>query len=374
MKNISIFIGIVFLLTACNKKDDTSEVVKSVRPIKHSKVVLAGDQATHTFSGVAQSGKESKLSFRVGGTLQSMNVQLGDRVRAGQLIATLDPADYVIQAEQSVAAQKGSEASLKSAETALINAKANYDRVEKLYENNNVSLSEFEQAKANLETSQASYDAAVTQVTSSEKKKESADNQVNYTRLVAPFSGVITSTQVEANELVGQGSVIAVLTSEQNPEVSVGIPENFIAEVKKGQNVAVKFSVLPNEVFEGYVYEVSYAAGNAPTYPAVVRIKNPSQAIRPGMAATVTFGAASAEGQKFLVSPVNAIGEDFNGNYAFVIKTQEGENYTVKKQTVKIGRLLPLGFEVLEGLEEGDIVATAGIKSLLDGMEVKLLE
>ena len=379
MRNLLIFILGLALLSSCSNKNDLSEENTTIlRPVKYGLVNYSNEYGAHTFSGVAQADQQANLSFRVGGTVRTLDVKLGDRIRKGQLIATIDPTDYSIQAEQASASQKGAEANLKSAETQLIIARSTYQRIEKLYENNSVPLSDFEQAKSNYESAQSQYEASKTQVTSASKQTQSARNQVNYTRLEAPFNGVITMVHVEVNELVGSGNPIAELSSEVNPEVNVGIPESYISQIKKGQDVKISFSVLPQQTFDGKVHEVSYAAGNSPTYPAIIRIINPSEEIRPGMAATVSFyegGENSLE--KELICPIKAIGEDATGNFAFVLEAatdKENGAYTARKQAVKIGDLVDGGFEIKEGLKEGQVVATAGLRSLLDGMKVKLME
>lgn len=373
MKNLPILFLPLLLLISCN-----SETVEapppSLRPVKYAPITKSGGEDVHIFSGVAQAEKEAKLSFRVSGTVRNLSVKLGDRVRRGQLIASLDPIDYSIQAEQATASEKGSEANLQSAENSLIIARANYQRIEKLYENNSIPLSEYEQAKSNYETAQSQYEAAKTQVTSAQKQSQAARNQVNYTRLTAPFSGIITAVNIEANELVGSGNPIAILSSVSKPEINVGIPENLISRIQKGQKVAVSFSVLTGESFMGTVQEVSFAAGNAPTYPAIIRIDNASQEIRPGMAANVRFDLGESNAEPKIVSPVKAIGSGVDGNFAYVLEAVDAGTYKANKRSVEVGALLPDGFVVLAGLQEGDLVATAGLKSLLDGMEVTLLE
>ena len=375
MKHLIYIFTFALSLTACNQEKQTA-VQETLRPVRYKELALSGGKATHTFSGAAQSSEETSLSFKVAGTIRSILVKLGDRVQKGQLIATIDPSDFNIQVEQAAAQQKGAEAQVKSAETKLLTARSIYLRVEKLYENNSVPLSEYEQAKSNYEAAQASYDAALTQVTTSAKQVQSARNQVDYTRLAAPFSGVITAVNIEANELVGSGTPVAVISSETQPEVNVGVPEMFIAQVKKGQTVRINFSVLPGKPFTGVIEEVAYAAGASPTYPVIVRIQNPSAAIRPGMAATVTFNLDGnlEQGPQRLVAPVKAVGEDTEGHFVFVLQGPDGQSYTARKRRVEIGELLPNGFEVREGLQEGELVATAGLKSLLDNMKVKLLE
>ncbi len=347
----------------------------SLRPVRYQKIGLAQDGSQHTYTGVAQADQLSRLSFRVAGTIRSIDVKLGQRVRRGQLIATIDPSDYSIQADQAFASEKGAEANLQSAETQLINARSTYLRIERLYENNSVPLSDFEQAKSAYESAQSSYEAAQTQVTSAQKQSQSARNQVGYTRLTAPFDGVITGINVEVNEITGSGSPIAEISSEARPEVRVGIPENYISNIKNGQKVGIRFSVLEGQEFMGQVVEVSYAAGNSPTYPAIIRIDNPSDEIRPGMAATVSFSSTDeGEGENAIICPVKALASDMNGTYVFVLEKGATEAYTVKRQSVEVGELLPQGFAIKGGLEQEQLVATAGLKSLLDGMQVRLME
>lgn len=372
MKQLLWSIPLLFLLTACGG-EETTVVEPTFRPVRYQTINYSQNAGEHTYSGVAQAAQLSRLSFRVGGTIRSVDVKLGDRVRKGQLIATIDPADYSIQAEQSNASAKGAEANLQAAETQLINARSSYLRIEKLYENNSVPLSDFEQAKSGYESAQASYDAAQTQVTSALKQFQSARNQVSYTRLIAPFDGVITLVNAEVNELVGSGGAVAELSSEAKPEVNIGVPENYIANIKKGEKVDIRFSVLPDEVFLGTVSEVSYAAGSSPTYPAIISIDNPSQAIRPGMAATVTFRKQTA-GEAHLICPVKALGKDTESTFVYVLEKETEDTYVTRRKTVEVGELLSNGFVIKTGLQEGDIVATAGLKSLLEGMQVRLVE
>ncbi len=388
MKNIILLVLFAFLITSCSKQEPEKEAI--IRPIKYGKIVKSSGNETYTFSGTAKANHETNLSFRVSGTLRSVNIKLGDRVRKGQLLATIDPSDYNISFDQALAREKGAEASMisaetqiKSAESQLITSKSNYQRVESLYENNSVPLSEYEQAKANYEAAlsqfnatKAQFEASKTEVIASGKQKETAKNQVNYTRLLAPFDGVISQIGIEENEMVASGSPVAVISTEAHPQVNLGVPEIFINKIQKGQLVEIKFSVLSGKSFEGIVDEVSFAAGSSPTYPVNVRLIKPSDEIRPGMAANVTFdfGGKSAPSAKRLISPTKAVGEDNEGNFVFVLEAQDDGNYIAKKKNIKIGTLLSTGFEVIEGLNEGDLVATAGLKSLLDGMQVKLIE
>lgn len=373
LRNISTSLILVFLLAACGKEKD-QVIVETIRPVRFGKVIMSIDALSETFSGSAQSSKESKVSFKVSGTLTRLNVKVGDVVRKGQLLAKIDQTDYSVQYQQSVANNKTSETQIQSAKSQLINSRATYQRIEKLYENNSVSISDFEQAKSGLELAEASYNASIAQANASEKQVESAQNQIRYSNLIAPFSGVITAVMVEENELVSSGTPIATISTMNNPEISVGIPEIFISKVKKDQGVDIVFSSIPNQIFSGRVYEVSFSSQGGSTYPVTVRIDKPTQDIRPGMVADVhfSFGDKKDEVQK-LVTPIASVGEDSNGHFVFGL-VEEGSNYLVKKKTVQIGDLTTMGFEIKSGLTSGELVATAGLNTLLDGMKVRLLE
>ena len=286
----------------------------------------------------------------------------------------MDPIDYSVQFDQSVAQLRSSETQINSARTNLVTSKSNYERVELLYENNSVPLSEYEQAKSTYEAAQSQLNAAEAQVTAAQKQVEAARNQVDYAALKAPFAGVITEVSVEENELVGSGNPVAALSAEGDPEVSVGLPSLFISRVNKGERVDISFPTLPGQAFSGTISEVSFSSGDAATYPVIAIINNPSEDIRPGMAANVTFyfGESRSE-EQHLVAPIKSVGEGVDGRFVFVLEKAD-DAYVVKKRPVEIGNLMADGFEIKEGLQEGERVATAGLKSLLDGMKVRLLE
>jgi RND family efflux transporter MFP subunit len=363
------------LLTACGGNEEKKELVRPIKPIKYSKIVAVGSDVGQEYSGAVQSSKETHLSFKVNGSLNQLPVKVGDKVRKGQLLARIDATDYQIQAEQSTSSLLSAQTQIKSAESQLLNAKATYERIEKLYENNSVSLSDFEQAKSALETAEASFQAAKAQAGASEKQLEASRNQVSYSRLTAPFDGVITALNAEENEFIVAGNPIATLNSEAKPEVSVGLPEGVIAKVKKGQKVDIHFSALANQDFIGSVSEVGYSNNGGSTYPVIIQIENASDAIRPGMAARVNFkfNQVSESDSKKLVVPVAAVGQDTQGKFVFVLKPNE-DHYLVERKAIDIGELGGQGFELKQGLQAGDIVATSGLQSLIVGMKVKLME
>ena len=370
---VLLYASLVLLVAGCGSGETVEQSV-SIRPVRFGKVQQSGTLENQTFSGTAKASKEANLSFKVNGTISKLNVKIGDKIRKGYPIASLDAIDYSVQYDQAVAQLKSSETQIKIAESQLSASRSNYERIEKLYENNSVPISEYEQAKSSYETAQSQYDAAIAQVTASQKQVQSSSNQVSYARLTAPFTGVVTQVMAEENEFIPAGNPIALLSGESDLEVTVGVPEIFISRIRRGEKVQIRFSVLPGQVLEGNVSEVGFSSTNTSTYPITVTITECPPEIRPGMAAAVSFSFGSSDSEKqFLVAPVKAIGEGPQGNFVFKL-LPEGENYKAVKQQVEVGELLTGGFEIKTGLAAGDLVATAGLKSLLDGMIVKLSE
>lgn len=364
----------VFLVSCAEKPAETEQ---QIRPIKYGKVESSAGVETYTFSGVSRAQDETNLSFKVAGTLSAVKVKLGDQVKKGQLIAMIDPTDYAIQTNQAVSQKEGAIANAKAAEAQLISAKSTYARVARLYENNSVSLSEYQQAKAGLDAAQAQYDAAVSQINATDQQLMAADNQQSYTRLTAPMDGVITAVQVEANEVVNAGALIAKVSSLDRPEVEVGVSEGIINKIKIGQKATITFPSLPANSFEAEVVEIAFASGKSTTYSVILKMTNPSDEIRPGMAAEVRIVVGSHEKMvnNLIAAPLKAVASGTDGNYVYKLVPDTADGvYVAKKVLIELGSISEDRYVINNGLNEGDLVAVAGLRSLYDGAKVKLLK
>jgi RND family efflux transporter MFP subunit len=374
MKLLFVLISLILLVSCGEKSAETEELI---RPVKYERVHLSSGLEKLTLSGVAKAQNETNLSFKVAGTLSSINVKLGERVRKGQLIATIDPADYNIQTNQAISQKEGAIANAKAAEAQLISAKSTYNRVSKLYENKSVALSEYQQAKAAMDAAQAQYDAAKSQVNTTNQQVRAAGNQVSYTRLLSPMDGIITAVQVEANEIANAGMLIAKVSSLGRPEVAVNVPEVFINKLKIGQQATIKFSVFPNQVFNAEVEKIAFSAEKSTTYQVILRMENPTDEIRPGMAAEVNFivGDEMKTSKNVIVAPLKSIANVTDGNYVFKLIPHKDKNvFIAKKVAVDLGAIIEDSYIIKKGLNDGDLVAVAGLRTLFDGKKVKLLE
>jgi RND family efflux transporter MFP subunit len=330
-----------------------------IRPVRVEPVFATGGARVRTFTGSAQAGLESRLSFKVPGTIERLAVDVGDRVRSGQLLAELDSRDFELQVEDA-------EAALRQARARARNAEANLERVRGLYENNNASQTDYDAARAE-------YDGAAAQVGSLEKRLELARSQLEYTTLRSPLDGSIADVEVEVSENVRAGQTVATLTAGRRIEVEIALPEAFIGRIRGGQEVTVTFDAQPGVTYTAVVTEIGVTStGLATTYPVTVRLSEETADVRPGMAAEVAIPFEEGDGRPRVLVPPFAVGEDREGRFVYVAQREEGESAVVHRRAVRVGELSGEGIEILDGLEEGELLITAGVSRLRDGMEVRL--
>lgn len=363
---LSVFFG-------CSEEVQISEE-KIIRPVRYMILEEGIASKKRSFTGTVVSGKESLLSFKVSGTVKNVHVNVGDIVQSGTLLVQLDETDLQVDLESAMAGLKAAQADVQASVTAVNTSRSNYSRIEKLYESDNVSLSEFEQARGDYETAKAQKKAAESQVKTATSKLQAAKNQLRYATLVAPFEGVINSVEVEENEEISPGSPIVSLSDLKQLEVVVNLSDLYIAQMERGMICQVATAASPDEPLKGTVSEIPYSAINSPTYPVKIRLEKIVRKLRPGMAVDVTFDFSPAETEKKIYLPVGAVGEDGESNFVYSLEKKQDSIYSVHKKKVVLGPMTANGFEVKEGVSSGEILATSGLQILLEGMEVSLLK
>lgn len=360
MNRISITLILVLLLCACS--DKTPEPRDLLRPVRYVTVEDDSMFRDRSFSGTSKSSLESRLSFKVPGTVIEMPVQIGQRLKAGTLIAKLDPQSYVLQQQQAQAA-------LIEAQANSRRASANYERTKGLYANDNASLTDLEAARAQAESAAANVDSAG-------KALEIAQLNVSYTELRAERDCSIASLDIEVNENVQAGQQIAAVSCGDTYEVTLNLPESLIGNITRGTPVSIRFGAIPGETFQGEVTEVSVASTGAAAFPVVIRILGDHPELRSGLAADATIQFDSGNGANgAAVVPVAAVVREGDDTYVYVAEpdgdTGEG---VVRRRSVTLGELTQNGIEIIEGLGVGDRVVTAGISVIRDGQRVLIPE
>ena len=349
--------------TACGEEPPPPEPV--IRPVRSQVVTRAGGIRQRSFSGVAEATTMWNGSFKVAGTLESVPVVVGQSVEQGAIIATIDDYDYVLEVQRA-------EADLRQARANGRNAEAVFERTKELFEDENATQADYEAARAD-------YEAEREAVFSAEKTLELARRRAGYTTLTAPFSGDIAEVPVDENENVTVGQQIVRMTVGNRRQVSVAIPEAFILNVEQGDPATVGFDAVEGS-YPATIIEVGVTSiGMATTFPVTVILDGEAPEVRSGMAADVTFTFVSGSETPGLSVPMVAVLGDLEGNYVFVLDGDSGDLRTARRVSVVVDVDVPIAdasgqtrVEIVSGLEEGDVVVTAGARRLADGQQVRL--
>lgn len=360
-KNVLGFALVSLFLVACEKQKVVSE--KVYRPVQYIKVQPIGATVTDTFSGVVEADLDANLSFRVGGTITKRLVDVGDQVRANQLLAELDATDLQVSYQQA-------QASLAQAVANQRNQQANYDRVIELYENNNSSKSDLDAARAGADSARAATAVA-------RRQAEAARLQVSYTQLRAPQVCSVAQILVDTSEAVNPGQGVIRVNCGSCAKVKVSVPDQLINNIQKGDSVKVVTSAFSGQQFDAKVTEVGVAASSGGAFPVEALLQGECPSLRAGMAASLIFDFTQllqADNAKQLLVPYLSIGEDDKGNFVYVLNPIGDGIYKAERRSIEFVPSNDNGAEIISGVKAGELVATAGVRRLLDGMEVKLLD
>ncbi len=347
----------LFLTGSCSSEEEEQSEI--IRPVRY---IVVGENLTgksRSFNGTAKAVSETELSFRASGIITEIKVQSGQVVKKGDLIARLDNLEAQLAYEKSLAA-------LKSAESDMNVYLTEFNRTKTLYEKNSVSLSEYQLAKNKYENAKSNFETA-------KKNVELQKTQLGYGIIRAPLDGIIASTNGELNERVAAGHVFAILNAGDQMKIELGIPENLINNFNVGLEAEIQFSSIKGKTFKGNVGKISPNIDpNTSTFPVDILIEERSAAIKTGMAAKLTFTFPKQETSSNITVPLNAIGEDDQGNFAFVVEPENDTLGIARKVYVKLEGMTNAGFLIEEGLNSGDFLVTAGLQTLFDGQKVRL--
>ncbi len=344
------------LLSACSEPPPPPE--RELRPVRSVIVEDARLERVRKFSGTSQSSQESRLSFKVSGTVLELPVQVGMQLTRGQLMARLDASQYQLEAQQS-------EASLVQARASETNARANYNRVKGLYENNNASRNDLDAARANSESASAQVDSA-------QKRLELARLNVSYTTLRAAADCTVASVDVELNENISPGTLVSTVNCGHALEVGISVAESLIGEIQEGLSATIRFNAIESQAFEGVVTEVGIASLAGTTFPVTVALAGEHPELRSGLAADVEFSIRRELESAAFVLPASAVLSNPDGTYVFLVEPGADGRGVLRSQAVTLGELSEQGIEILDGLSSGQRVVTAGVSKVRSGQEVLL--
>lgn len=345
------------LLVACDDEPEIAEVVRAIRTVTVTEPATA---RLRRFSGIIEAAESANVSFEVSGVVQGINVNVGDRIEKGQVLAVLDERELQLNVEAA-------EAAVGRAEVERDHASADYERLRGVadIDPGAISIRSLEQAEATLAGSRNDLNYAFTRLNLAKRDLENVE-------LTAPFDGVIAERHVDAFQQITRGEKIFTVNMEGALEAAVSVPESEIGMIYLGMPGEIRFPAIPDKTFKGIVTEVSQVAGSANAFPIKVTIEADDPNVRPGITAEVSLSLAGEGEEGGYLIPIGAItsGEGEGEAYVFVF---DAETSTVVRTAIDSGGFRNSTVIVKDGLAAGDVVAAAGVSFLRDGQEVTLL-
>lgn len=406
-KKLIVSVALIIVVVGCisifgkNKKAEGKQEVKNVKVEK----VAAGSISTELeYASKLNPVQEVTVLPKAGGKVASVNVDIGDKVTAGQVLFTLDAAQLQAQLQSQQAALAASNANLartsdsglqqqitsaeQSVEKSQISyndAASNYEKMQKLYASGAIAKQDLDNAKVKYDNCSVdlkaaqdnlnlivqksgpqSTQAAAAQVTQAQAGVNAAQIQLNDASITSPINGVVSAKDVKVGQIAGgqSGSVTIIDSSSFTAEIS--IPDKVVRKIQVGQSVQVSVSALDNKKITGVIDKISpNSSSKDNSYTVKVKISNPTGELKAGMFAKVSL--PSEKKDNILTVPNEALKIENNVNYLYI-----AENGKVKKLSVDVGISDEKVTEVIGNIKAGANVIVEGQNLLSNGDKINI--
>lgn len=339
-------------LVACSPQAPVSE---EVRPVRVLIATASPMNVGAELAGEVRPRVETWVGFQVGGRITARRVELGQMVRRGDVLATLDAADFRLSAAAAAA-------QLSAAQVDRDQQRADFRRFEDLHRQGFISGAELERRKALLDAAEARYTQAAAQA-------DVRGNQANYTVLRAPTAGVVSAVDAEVGQVVSAGQSVLRVAQTGEKEVVVAIPENRLEALRRIPEVRVTLWASAGEL-KGRVREIAPIADSATrTYTARITLVDPPPTVALGMTAAVIFEAPLPG--PVITLPLQALLREGGQTYVWRL---DRDTMTVRRTAVELATVSGNDLVVGTGVQPGDVVVTAGVHLLREGQKVRVLE
>ena len=290
-------------------------------------------------SGTVDANTTADVAFQVSGRIVRVAVEEGQVVRAGQLLAAIDPTDYQLSAQQASAS--------------ATQAKGEYERMRQLFERGSLAPNDFQKFETAAQV--AATNASL------------ASERLGHTKLVAPISGVIARRGIDLGEMAAPGSPVFSIVAVDPVTIRVGIPESQIGLVHRNATATIAVGALAGQLFNARVTTIGVSADPASrTYPVKIDIPNPSRTLLPGMIAEAHISGNRIT--RALTVPGEAVVRDAEGaTLVFIYFPAEQRVYS---RRVTVGAPIDREIEITDGIAPGELVVIAGQERIRDGAAV----
>ncbi|MDB5971485.1 MAG: family efflux transporter, subunit [Hydrocarboniphaga sp.] len=346
-------------LTAC--KQESPHVV-SPRPVAVISPTPQDKMIGEIYPGSVRARVESPLSFRVSGKFIERHVDVGARVKKGQVLAVLDPVDARLNVEASKAAVGAAEADTKLAES-------EYLRYQDLAAAGFVSRSLLDQRGNELDLAKAKLEQARSQLAV-------VRNQAGYTNLLADADGIVTDLQADAGQVVSAGQAVFGFARDGEREISIAVPEGTAVDtLRRASALRITLWAVPNKVYEGRVREIAAAADKSTrTYGVRISLVAADDDVKIGMTANVAVG--SSPGPKSWRIPLSAVGDAGGNPVIWRVSSSRigGASAVAEALPVQVLQYLNDSAIVVGDIKPGERVISSGVQLLRPGMPIEPID
>ncbi len=349
-----IVTGISFLAFTTGRSQADNAALKS-KPVAVEVATATRTDLTETVSavGTVAAFRDVMVSSETAGRITAVPVRVGDHVREGQTLVRVDDEIKAIAVEQAAA-------QLQAAKTNLAKSRKDFERSEALFKTGDISDAELEAYKLGYHTSEAQYQGAAVAL-------KLAQRQLEDTRIKSPISGVVASCALETGEMVAPGQPVANVVDISTVKVKVSIPEEEIGKITMGQPSTLRVDSRPDAQIKGSVYTVGSKAESegGHTYPVEIIVRGQDVSmLSVGMFARVEVRARTAADA--IAVPKESVIDAQTKPAVYVV--QDGY---ARLRLVTLGIRSGDRYQVVDGLQAGDVVVSFGQSTLKDGSAVQ---
>lgn len=335
---------ISFLASCGGQGQDVGVAPRSVSVVQ---ALPADGEAVRSYTFVSKPYRTTSLSFRVGGPVTSFDVQSGRYFRKGELIAAIDDRDFVIRRDR--------------AEAVYRQAESEYRRISSLYDSDNISGSVYEKAKSDYVQARAAYDTAV--------------NDLNDTRLLAPFDGYVQDVNIERFQDVRASVPVVSFIDLSKVKVEAYVPEDMAAYLRTCDKSVCKvtFQTMDGRQFiPSEIYVSQTTSNNNISFLLTALVDNSDNSLVGGMSGEISLPVRLTSASSSVVIPQTAVANrGVTGSYVW--KITDGNH--VERTPVVVGSLcVDNSVEIISGLLPGDTVVSGGLHFLGDNEQVTIMK
>lgn len=344
------------------------------RPVKVQRVEPPVEEGGLRYSASVQPNQQVQLAFKVGGYVREIaqrkdaagklrNLQQGDDVQAGTVLARIREADYQKKVDEARAQRSGAAGNLEK-------ARADMTRAQHLYDNQSLTRTDYDAARAAITVAQSQLKAL-------ESALASAEIALRDSALRAPMDAVVLSRGVEVGTLASPGTVGFVIADISQVKAVFGVPDAVAVRLRMSEALDLTTELSPAPL-RGLVTAISPSAdAQSRVFNVEVTLKNPERRIRPGMIASVSVpGAERRPGPKLPAVPLSSVVRSTakQGGYAVFVLDEQGGRAVARARDVELGDISGNLIAVTQGLRPAERVIVTGATLVTDGERVSVIE